>query len=196
MKKLFLSFVLFSVLFVIGCQENSITNPVSTESINKSHIQEGIISRGTIPLEGILVHHGGFNSYYSIEGSIKYTHELILFVPEPPSPRYNVHLNLSVEAVLTNPDLPGRNTWPISSESEDVFYVLEKGIYILQKTFPIKGRKDGLVLVCRFLVTTDGVGLSARWLGFNDDHRIYKNSVTGDIVTYPPVRIDAVQVQQ
>ena len=169
MKKLLFSPVVFSVLLIIGCQENSITDPVSIETTNKSQNQEGSISRGTIPLEGILVHHGGFNSYYSIEGSIEYTHELILFDPKPPSPQYNVYLNLSVDAILTNPDLPGRNSWTISSESEDVFYVSEDGIYILEKSFPVLDRNDGLALVCRFLVTTDGVGLNAKWLSSSND---------------------------
>ncbi len=169
MKKLLFSLIVFSVLFVIGCQENSITEPISTESINKSQNQEGISSGGTIPLDGILVHHGGFNSYYSIEGNINYSHELVLFDPKPPSPQYNVHLNLSVDAILTDPDLPGRNSWTISSESEDVFYVSEDGIYILEKSFPVLDRNDGLALVCRFLVTTDGVGLNAKWLSSSND---------------------------
>jgi hypothetical protein len=168
MKKFFFSLVVFSVLFIVGCQENSITDPVSIETTNKAQNQEGITSGGTIPLEGILVQHGGFNTYYSIEGTINYTHELLL-LNRPPAPQYNVQLNLTVEAVLTNPDLPGRNTWTISSESEDVFYVSEDGIYILEKSFPVLDRNDGLVLVCRFLVTTDGVGLNAKWLSSSND---------------------------
>jgi hypothetical protein len=169
MKKLFFSLAVFSILFVVGCQENFITDPVSIEATNKVQNQEEISSRGTIPLEGILVRHGRFNSYYSIEGSIKYTHESTSFIPEPPSPRYNVHLNLSVEAVLTEHDLPGRNTWRISSESEDFFYVSEEGIYILEKFFPVLDRNDGVVLVCRFLITTDGIGLNAKWLSSSFD---------------------------
>jgi hypothetical protein len=169
MKKLFFSLVVFSVLFVIGCQENSITDPVSIEATNKVQTQDGITSGGTIPLEGILVHHGGFSSYYSIEGNIEYTHELVLLDPIPPAVQSYVRLHLSVNAVLTDPDLPGRNSWTISSESEDVFYVSEDGIYILEKSFPVLDRIDGLVLVCRFLVTTDGVGLNAKWLSSAGD---------------------------
>ena len=176
MKKLLISLVVFSVLFVIGCQENSITDPTSVESINKSQNLEGD-THGTIPLDGILVVPGLGNSYYSIEGDISYTHALVLVDPAPPAPQYYVSLNLSVNAVLTNPDMSGNNSWIISGETEDVFYVSEDGIYLLVKYFPVQRREDGLTLVCRFLVTTDGVGLNAMWLSFGADIPINKSII-------------------
>ena len=162
------SLIVFSVVFVIGCQENSITDPVSTESINKSQIREGIFSRGTIPLEGILVQPGGFNSNLSIKGQIEFTHKLVIPDQDSSEPPYNVSLNLSVNAILTNSELPIGFKWHISENTRDNFYVSEDGIYILEKSFPVLDRKDGLVLVCRFLVTTDGIGLNAKWLALNN----------------------------
>ena len=102
MKKLLISFVIFSALFIIGCQENSITDPVSTEAVNKNQTKGGTITSGVIPLEGVLVITGGFQSYYSLEGQINYTHELVPLDPIPPAPQYYINLNLSVRANLTD----------------------------------------------------------------------------------------------
>lgn len=169
MKKLLYSLVVFSVLFIIGCQENLITDPVSTESIKKDQTTVDPFTSGVIPLEGILVVPGGFQSYYDIQGQINYTHELFLLDPAPPAPQYYIDLDLSVRANLTD---EGNNTFRISSTSEDNIYVSDDGISLLEKFFPVLGRTDGMVLVCRFLVTTDGIGLHSMWLAFNDDQGI------------------------
>jgi hypothetical protein len=161
MKKFFLTTVVLSVLVITGCQENSITDPMSSESVNKTASTDENFTAGIIPLEGLLMFPGGFQTYFSIEGQINYTHELVLLDPAPPAPQYYIDLNLSVRANLTD---EGHNTFRISSTSEDNIYVSEDGIYLLEKSFLIQGRKDGMVLVCRFLVTTDGVGLNEMWL--------------------------------
>jgi hypothetical protein len=190
MKQLLSSLVLFFVLFITGCQENSITDPILNESVQKGQTTGENVISGSIPLEGLLLVPGGFQSYFSIRGVINYTHELVLLDPIPPAPQYYINLDLSVSATLIDEQ---HNIFRISSQSEDVIYDSGDLTYILEKSFPVFGRNDGLVLVCRFLVTTDGVGLSAKWLGFNYDHRMNKNNVTGDPFTLPPVRKDVVQ---
>jgi hypothetical protein len=190
MKQLLSTLVLFFVLFITGCQENSITEPILTESVQKGQTTGENVIFGSIPLDRLLLIPGGFQSYFSIRGEINYTHELVLLDPAPPAPQYYINLNLSVRALLTD---EGHNAFRISSRSEDI--VLDSGdrINVLEKSFPVLGRNDGMVLVCRFNVTTDGVELSSMWLGFNNGHGINKSSVPGDNVTYPPVRIDVVQ---
>jgi hypothetical protein len=161
MKNLFLTTVVFSVLFIIGCQENSITDPISTESVNKSQTTASNITTGLIPLEGLLVLPGGFQTYFTIEGQINYSHELVQLDPAPPAPQFYIELNLSIRAALID---EVQNKFTISSESQDVIYVSEDGIHLLEKSFTVEGRRDGLILLCRFLVTTDGVGLNEMWL--------------------------------
>ena len=117
---------------------------------------------------------GGFQTYYDIEGQINYSHELFPLDPAPPAPQYYIDLTLSVRAALTD---GGNNAFRISSQSEDTIYDSGDRTYILQKSFPVLGRNDGMVLICRFLVTTDGIELTAKWLAFNDDHGI--NNVSG-----------------
>ena len=176
MKKLFLTTVIFSVLFIIGCQENSITDPIGDidqKEVNKS--DDPSVHQGTITLEGMLVDPNPvMNSYYIINGEIQYQHSLILLDPIPPNPQYSVDLNLSVTADFTNfctvcePQTSEFSSGTISTETNDNVYVSVDGIYLLEKTFPIEGREDGMVLVCRFLVTTDGLGLNEMWLELPD----------------------------
>lgn len=183
MKDLLLTLVAFSVLLLIGCQENSITDPIQNTELQKT--DDPAVTTGTISLEGLLVLPGGFQTYFSIEGQINYIHELVLLDPAPPAPQYYIDLNLTMKASLND----GVNTFRILSQSEDYIYVSEDGIYLLEETFTVIGRNDGLVLVCRFLVTTDGIGLNAMWLELSDDpttNELNKN-VGPEPVTYPPV---------
>ena len=130
MKKFFLTTVVFSVLVIIGCQENSITDPISTESITKSQTTVSNITTGLIPLEGLLVLPGWFQTYFTIEWQINYSQELVPLDPAPPAPQFYIALNLSISAALTD---EAQNKFSISSESQDVIYVSEDGIYLLEK---------------------------------------------------------------
>ena len=184
MKKLFLSFVVFSVLLLIGCQENSITDPVSSQTVNKDQNTE--IIRGSIPLSGLLANPGGgFNSFLEVDGQINYTHEKV-YVNVPPLPRYDISLKLDVNATLTDPQSPRQNYLTISSKSEDVFHISQEGMYVLEKAFPVQG-EDGMVLVCRFLVTTDGVALNDKWLTYVDGGGTL-NKVAPNNIIMPPVK--------
>lgn len=170
MKKLFLTIVTFSILFVIGCQENSITDPITVEPTNKVQ-QTDPSHKGTITLERMLTDpYPAMNSYYIVNGEIQYQHTVQLLDPIPPNPQYVVSLNLSVTAGLTylctvcgdNND-EGFDGY-IETETDDTFLLPENGIFYLVKTFSIQGRDDDMVLKCRFLVTMDSVELNEMWL--------------------------------
>jgi len=195
MKNLLLTLVAFSVLLLIGCQENSITDPVQVTGLQKNDSPS--VTTGTIALEGMLQDpHPVMNSYYIINGEIQYEHTLQYLDPIPPNPQYIVSLNLSVTANFTylctvcTPQFDEVSAGTVSNETSDNFYVSEEGIYLLEKTFVIEGRDDGMVLVCRFMVTTDGVGLNEMWLELNNGIPIgneLNKSGTSITVTYPPV---------
>jgi hypothetical protein len=167
MKNLLLTLVIFSVLLLIGCQENSITDPIQNTELQKT--DDPAVTTGTIPLEGTLEILNQPNSYMIINGQADYVHELFFVDPIPPAPQYYVNLSLNVYAELTNLSSPSDPIWIISTQTNDIFYVSEEGIYLLVKTFAVQGREDGLVLKCRFLVTTDGIGLNAMWLELGND---------------------------
>jgi hypothetical protein len=186
MKKLFLSFIVFSFLLIIGCQENSITDPLSSQSPNKVQINSGTVSQGSIILQGTLEVQGSYNLSYTIDGSVDYTHELIFVDPIPPAQQYYVKMNLTTNAIISAAnDLTGNKSNTVSSESEDDFYVSPEGIYLLEKTFYLQGSFEGMVLVLKFLVTTDGIGLNSMHLAFIDKYTTNKTSAQ-DYIIYPP----------
>lgn len=166
MKKLFLTIVTFSVLFVIGCQENSITDPITNEPTNKVQ-QPDPSHQGTIILERILTDpYPVMNSYFIINGAIEYDHRLEVLNTVPAVQQYSVSLNLTISAGFTylctvcsqnNEETTAGN---ISSRSNDTVTLTENDRYILEKSYLIQGRKDGMVLMCRFLVTTKDISLA------------------------------------
>ncbi len=158
MKNLLLTFVTFSVLLLIGCQENSIVDPIQDNQLQKTN--DPSVTSGTIVLGDLLVLPGGFQTYYTIEGQIDYTHELFLLDPIPPAPQYYIEVNLSIRAKLSD----GIDKLYISTSSTDKIYVSEEGIVILEKVYPVLGGNSGLLFICRFLVTTDGLGLNEMFL--------------------------------
>ena len=162
MKNLLLALVTFSVLLLIGCHENSITDPIQNMSLQKN--DDPSINRGVISLEGTLEIPNQPNSFLNIYGQAGYIHELHYLDPIPPAPQQYVSLSLNVSADLTDPNSSIDPVWGITSKSEDVVYVSEEGISLLEKSYTIKGREDGLLLLCRYIVTTDGVGLNEMFL--------------------------------
>ena len=176
MKKLFLTLVTFSILFVVGCQENSITDPIPVEPTSK--VQQTVPSnKGTITLEGMLADpYPVMNSYFILNGVIEYEHTLVTREPIPPETF--VSLNLSVSADLTYLctvcSTPNEDTLAgsISNESNDEIFISmwEDEIFSLEKSFPIQGRDDGMVLVCKFFVTANGIGVDEMWLVLPEDN--------------------------
>ena len=185
MKNLLFCFVVFSALLVIGCQENSITDPLQFDQkgeIQKTSDQK--INSGIITLEGMLQNpYPVMNSFYLIDGEIKYKHRLQYLDPVPPNSQYVISLDLSVSAdfmeycTVCSPPTTGRSVGSISIETNDIIYMSGDGgcMYLLEKSFPIQGRTDGMVLMCRFNVTTDSIELYAMWLKLPDINDITIN---------------------
>jgi len=164
MKKFFITFAAFFVLLILGCQENPITDPDTNEAVNKDMTSGKTSSTGYIPLEGQLQDPNNPSNYLNISGMIEYEHELILIDPIPPEPQYYVSVNLSVQAIISDDDQPVEIEGVVNGTSHDIFYVSEEGIFILDRYYEVTGMTDGMVLFCRFLVTTDGLGLNSMWL--------------------------------
>jgi hypothetical protein len=170
---------------MIGCQENSITDPMQfdqTGDIQKTSDQN--VNSGIITLEGMLQNpYPVMNSYYIINGEIHYQQTLQYIDPAPPNPQYLISLDLSVTANLTDfctvcePPTTGISAGTISIETNNIIYVPEDGdgTSSLEKSFPIQGRTDGMVLMCKFNVTTVNIELNAMWLMLPDMNDITAN---------------------
>jgi len=174
MKKLFLTIVTFSILFAIGCQENSITDPITNEPINKAKPYP--FHQGTITIDRMLGDpYPIMNSFFLINGEIEYNYRLAIINSDPAERQYSVSLNLTIFAGLTylctvcdeNDDesLVGY----IDSQSNDTVTLTGTDGYILKKSYLIYGREDGMVLIIKLLVTTKGVSLYKTFLVLQDD---------------------------
>jgi len=169
MKKFFLTLVTFSVLFVIGCQENPITDPVTIEPTNK--VQPIPFHQGTITLERMLTDpYPVMNSYYIINGGIEYEYRLEFSNSVPAIQQYSLSLNLNITAGLTylctvcdqnDNDLPAGY---ISDQSDDTITLTDNDRFYIEKSYHIQGRDDGMLVMCRFLVTTQNVSLADIYL--------------------------------
>ena len=148
---------------LVGCQENKDTNPVSYESLNKNLPPQNEVTRGKIQLDNILVDPGLGNNYYQIKGKINFTDEYFKNQHNLNAVKYDINLRLEIDASLLS--LSSENgefsSWNISKESIDKIYVPKEGFIILEKEYQVNGRGNNLTLVCKYLVTTDGVGLES-----------------------------------
>jgi len=173
MKNLIISLAAASVLFVIGCQENSITDPIANESSNKVQAETpDTYLRGTILLEGALRDPYPIgNSFYRINGQIEFEQRFVTGEPIYQFSKrfaalyFTTNANLHYFCTVCSPPEEGDVLAGIISEvSED--YVPLGGNYVslLEKTFTIQGRADRMVLKIRFLVSNSGVELSTMWL--------------------------------
>lgn len=155
MKKLLFTLVFFSLVLIIGCQENITTDPLS--GLTK---KSGDILRERIkiccpvcdPLSGVC----------NIIGRVDYLHQIIAG-PENESGVYTILLNLEMNSELCDRFMRVHLEWAIKGISEDTVYVSEEGIAIVDKTYLISNRND-IILCVQYLVTTEGVGIPNMWI--------------------------------
>ena len=165
MEKLFLTLVSLFFLFTIGCQQNSLTEPLTSEVAEKENFQEDTYLHGFMKLDGMLADPSRpLNSWLEIGGEIEYGHRIIYLNPDQTASQYYVSLKLTIEAELFDPYSPTTTPWVISEISTDKIDVQPEQVQSLVKYFKVQGRNDSMFLVCKFIVTTDYVTLDGMWL--------------------------------
>lgn len=155
MKKLLFTLVFFSLVLLIGCQDNITTDPLSSltkKSGEMSHERIKICCPVCDPLSGIC----------NVNGYVDYLHQIIRG-PENENGVYTILLNLEMNSELCDKCMRVHLEWAIKGISEDTVYVSEEGIVIVDKTYPISNRND-IILCVQYLVTTEGVGIPNIWL--------------------------------
>jgi len=170
MKNLFLSLVVFPILFVIGCQENTITDPLSTESSGMQGVTNGTAVKNiTQDVPGIIRFENELGSPYPantfvecfiVAGTIEVTHKVFsLPLPvDPPQYRATVKLCMDAEMKCAT-ELEKRNRWYIDCDTANKLYFSDDKPITLTKYYKIIGRDDGMMLVVDYEVTLDGVSL-------------------------------------
>lgn len=165
MEKLFLTLVSLFFLFTIGCQQNSLTEPLTSEVAEKENFQEDTYLHGFMKLDGMLADPSRpLNSWLEIGGEIEYEHRIIYLNPDQTASQYYVSLKLTIEAELFDPYSPTTTPRVISEISTDKIDVQPEQVQSLVKYFKVQGRNDSMFLVCKFIVTTDYVTLDGMWL--------------------------------
>jgi hypothetical protein len=187
MKTLLLTLTTISLAFFIGCQENSITDPVVNVPVNKDQsAAPDKYFQGTIPLESLLADpYPVINTFYRITGQIEYRFSIYIADPIPPAPqrylsvRFETNADLQYICTVCPPNEEDNLAGFIADVSEDYIALSGNRTSLFEKTFSIQGREDGMVLKVRFLVTDNRIGLNAMWLALPN-----ANSLATDINHY------------
>ena len=177
MKKLLLIFASCFVLFALGCQDNLLTEPLSSEVAEKDRFQEDTYLHDFIKLEAMLADPSRpFNCCLEITGMIEFEHRVILIDPAKSTSSYYVSLKLAIEAELFCPNSPTDPVWVISESSIDKIDVQPEQVHTLIKHFKLQDRNDNMFLVFKFIVTIEYLRLYRMLLKCNQYH--FTNNVS------------------
>ena len=151
MKTLSLILIAFFIAIFSGCQENQINQPEISQ-INK----DSLPVKNTIKIccEVRDPNYGICN----LNGYVNYTHEVINRTMNPIG-LWEISLKFHMSSKLCDKLGMVHLEWRIENRSEEIVYVSEEGILLLEKMYSITNRSD-VVLLVRYLVTTIGVGLA------------------------------------
>jgi hypothetical protein len=143
MKTLFVSLVTFLFALIIGCQESSITDPVSNDTefnqgtavlnaMDKDNYHEVIYLQGMLQDPSHF-----FNSFAEIKGTVRYRLEKIITDQRPPWEAIKVQLKVNA---LLKGGCPGhKGPWTVDNNSVDMVYKSpeNESVYYLEKSFRV-----------------------------------------------------------
>jgi hypothetical protein len=153
MKKLLFSLVVFSVLFLTGCQEKMLNEPA--DSLLKHN--DNLVTAKTLKLNYELS--DPLYGSSKLSGTVSYVHTIINRTMNPIGLKeISLHIEMNSELY----DYLGlmHLEWIVQGRSEEIYYVSEEGILLVEKSYWITNRNDVVMLV-QYLVTTEGVGISS-----------------------------------
>jgi len=175
MKKLCLSFVIFSVLFVIGCQENNITDPLSTESpktlgvtnetADKNLLHDYKDYPDIIRFQQVVSLRNVPNIYFIVSGTIEVDFKIHNLFVDPINGTHRITVGLSMDAEMKEMEY-GSDIWSIKKSTTNTVCLTNENGVSLTKYCKVKGRSDGMLLVCNFEVTLEGVAQQGMWITF------------------------------
>jgi len=180
MKKFFVGSIILSLFLLLSCKDNSLNNPVSPD-MNVVQKSTDNLKTGEIPLDQILTVPGITETSYQLNGNISYREDVFPTNFSTSTSKPDINLELSIDGKLYDPDNSKKDIWDVVGNSDQEIYVSQDGIKLLNKSYLVSGRKDGLQLVCTFLVTTDRVSLSSAQLSYAD----HKAGLNGTDMSFP-----------
>jgi len=143
MKTLFVALVALFLAFFIGCQENSITEPVMNDTgaefttTTAPDIDKDLISTypGGIKLTGSIFDPSHrLNSFAEIKGIVRYRLEQIYTDPRP-AIKVKLYVNAQIKGNCPNSD----HLWTVINTAEDIIYTspTNEEVYFLEKSFRV-----------------------------------------------------------
>ena len=153
MKNLIAIFISLSLALMIGCQENLINEPeLAALSKDKAPSQKSI----KICCEVKDLTYG----ICTLNGRVNYVLEITCMTMNPRPGLYEISLSLYMNSVLCDRLGLVHPEWRAEGKSSEIVTVSEDGILLLEKTYSITNRPD-VVLLVKYLVTTNGVGIAS-----------------------------------
>jgi len=152
MKNLILILAIISLAILSGCQENAVFEPETSSLLRDKVPEEGTIKiccEVKDPKYAIC----------NLNGCVNYNFEVTSMTMDPRSGIYEISLMLYMNSVLCDRLGMVHLEWRVEGKSDDVVYVSEEGILLLEKSYWITNRTDAVLLV-KYLVTTNGVGIA------------------------------------
>ena len=181
MKNLFLFIVAISILFVMGCQENAITDPLFTDSPGVQAVTSVTAEKNlpqdykdypdVIKFQRVVNLPLSPNTYFVVEGKIEVNHQIQNPVVGPVNGAYRVTVGLLIDAEMKELEC-GRNCGFIKENTTNTVYLARAETTTLVKYYKDKGRNDEMLLACEFEVTLDGVALQGMWITFPKVHSV------------------------
>jgi hypothetical protein len=151
MKTLLVTLVAFLFALIIGCQESLVNEPTASLEKKRGSGEKDILKiccQVKDPLTGMC----------NVNGCIIYSHQIVTRSMNPTG-LVEVQLYLEMDSELCDPLGMFHLEWKAKGRSEDIVFVSEEGIAMVEKSYRISNRDDAVLLV-RYMVTTDGVGIS------------------------------------
>lgn len=152
MKTFFVTLAAFSLALIIGCQENMLNEPSGVALKHQDHLVSTNIIKLNYnvrdPLYGTCC----------LSGRVTYSFQILNRAMNPTGLSeiaINIYINSELNDMLGMMHLE----WRVEGRSDDIVYVSEDGIVLIEKCYSITNRND-VVLLVRYLVTTNGIGIS------------------------------------
>jgi len=166
MKTIFVFLVALFLAFFIGCQENSITEPVMNDTgaeftITTPTIDKDIVNYypGSIKLEGMIYDPSHrLNSFAEIKGMVRYRLQPVTLVPKRKAIKVGFYVNAELKSNCPHQHCP----WKVINTTEEVLYASSaiQSVYFLEKSFRVRNTCCApLDLVLKFQIDGKAVTL-------------------------------------
>jgi len=152
MKTFFVTLAAFSLALFMGCQESMLNEPADLLLKGK----DDLVSTNIIKLNYNL--RDPLYGTCCLSGRVTYSFQILNRAMNPVGLNevaIHIYINSELNDMLGMMHLE----WRVEGRSDDIVYVSEDGIVLLEKCYSITNRND-VVLLVRYLVTTNGIGIS------------------------------------